>query len=106
MDRYENILKIFNELDDISKVDAIHRLVLEVLPDAGEVTEEMDDYGFRKNDCGDILCEEREEVEIIANFFDQLYGVATACTGYYDPEEDKRSGTIDECTGYHYVNFC
>lgn len=32
-----------------------------------------------------------------------LPDISTLSTGYFDPEEDKRSGEVDSLTGYYYV---
>ena len=39
----------------------------------------------------------------IANWLDEL-GFC-ACTGYYDPEDDKRYDCVDECTGFYYTDI-
>lgn len=34
-----------------------------------------------------------------------LPDISTLSTGYFDPEEDKRSGEVDSLTGYYYVDI-
>ena len=52
----------------------------------------------------EIFCENEQTAEAIADLIDAMYGDQVACTGYYDPKEDERSGEVDECTGFYYVN--
>lgn len=51
----------------------------------------------------EILCRDEKTAEAIADLFDAMYGEPTVNTGYYDPEEDKRNGEVDDRTGYYYV---
>ena len=94
-------------MNRIDKVDIIVCQIMDILPKAGTFDDDCAcDFGFR-NGCGgdEILCETEEEAETLANFFDQLFGMGTVSTGYYDPEEDERNGEVDCHTGYYYVNF-
>ncbi len=50
-----------------------------------------------------ILVENFETAEHIADFIDALYGYPITATGHYDPKEDEQFGTIDDHTGWHYV---
>ena len=54
-------------------------------------------------DGDEILCENEQIAEHLADLFDAMYGEPTVNTGYYDPEEDERSGETDDRTGYWYV---
>ena len=54
-------------------------------------------------DGDEILTENKQLAESIADLFDAIYGEQTVNTGYYDPEEDGRDGETDERTGYWYV---
>lgn len=55
-------------------------------------------------DCGDeLICNDEEATEIIADFLDSL-GLVT-CTGYYDPEEDTRNNEVDDRTGWWYITY-
>lgn len=56
-------------------------------------------------DDDEILCEDELVAEGIADLFDALYGEPTVNTGYYDPEEDKRNGEVNDRTGYYYVTL-
>ena len=57
-------------------------------------------HGYWSN--GDsILCDTESAANHLADFLEDLG--FDICTGYYDPEEDKRNGEVDECTGYWYV---
>lgn len=55
--------------------------------------------------CGDeILCENGQTAEAIADLIDAIHGDQISNTGFYDPVEDVRCGTEDRRTGYYYVN--
>lgn len=56
-------------------------------------------------DGEEILCEDEQVADGIADLFDALYGEPTVNTGYYDPEEDKRNGEVNDRTGYYYVTL-
>lgn len=59
-------------------------------------------HGYWTNG-NEILCKTEEATEHLADFLEDL-GFCDVQTGYYDPEEDKRNGEVDECTGYWYVS--
>ena len=66
-----------------------------------------DDPGFWTN-YDTILCPSSFEAEVVADFIDDILSEfsSTHCTtGYYDPKEDEKSGTVDEVTGFYYVDF-
>lgn len=48
-----------------------------------------------------ILCKDEAAINGIADLLDDIVGYGVCCTGYYDPEEDKRSGLVDRYTGYY-----
>lgn len=56
-------------------------------------------------DGEEILCKTEQIAEGIADLFDTLYGEPTVNTGFYDPEEDKRNGEVNDRTGYYYVTL-
>ena len=57
-------------------------------------------------DGDEILCENEQLTEDIADFLDALYGgVQTVNTGFYDPVEDERNGETDQRTGWYYVTI-
>ena len=90
----------------IEKVDSLIHQITELLPCIydSEVTDEYKATRFLTSPDGtEILSAEENEIETLANFFDQLYGEGTVNTGYYDPEEDKRNGEVDAYTGLYYV---
>lgn len=61
-------------------------------------------YGVWACDDNIILCATAEQANHIANFLEEI-GVSDCCTtGFYDPIEDAASGTVDACTGWHYVD--
>lgn len=51
-----------------------------------------------------ILCRTEEAAENVANFLEDI-GFDTVMTGYYDPVEDERNGTVDDHTGFWYVDI-
>ena len=52
-----------------------------------------------------ILCKDEAAINGIADLVDDIAGYGICCTGYYDPEEDKRNGCEDKYTGYHYLEL-
>ena len=52
-----------------------------------------------------ILCKNEAAIEGIADLVDDIAGYGIACTGYYDPEEDRRNDTVDKYTGYYYLEI-
>lgn len=66
-----------------------------------------DDPGFWTNGT-DILCPSEMECEAVADFIEDILreeSTMTVHTGYYDPEEDDKTGERDRCTGFHYIDF-
>ena len=69
-----------------------------------------DDYPNRewtvfhvKYDKSMIVSKDETTVNRIADMLDSMG--FDAVTGYFDPEEDKRSGEVDSLTGYYYVDI-
>ena len=89
-----------------NKAKAFLKLLFEMLPHQPR-SALNDDPGFWTN--GDtVLCPSSLEAEIVADFIDDVlseFGSAQCTTGYYDPKEDKKSGTGDEVSGFYYVDF-
>ena len=52
-----------------------------------------------------ILSKDNAALNGIADMIDQLADYGICCTGYYDPEEDKRNDCIDEYTGYYWLEL-
>lgn len=71
-------------------------------------------YSLKKNeaearhgfwtDGENILCKTEEQANALANFLEDI-GFGVVQTGYYDPEEDKKNGEVDENTGCWYVSI-
>ena len=83
-------------MDRIEKVDWLLKELINMLPNIydSDVDDDFKEMHFLTNaDYTEILSANGSEVEALANFFDQLYGVGTVNTGYYDPEEDERPQT-------------
>ena len=67
---------------------------------------ESPDEGYRMwFDGEEILCETEQMAEHLADFFDMIYRGQTVTTGYYDPEEDKHNGEVNNHTGWYYVTI-
>ena len=60
-------------------------------------------HGIRIEE-NELLCKTETQAEGIADFLEDL-GFEEVRTGYYDPEEDKRNGELDEYTGWYYVDW-
>lgn len=56
-------------------------------------------------DGEEILCDNQQTAETLADFIDALYGEQTVNTGYYDPAEDERNNEVTRSTGYYYVTI-
>jgi len=56
-------------------------------------------------DGTEILCAHEDVAEKIANILDAITGCQESHTGYYDPFEDARDGSVDDHTGFCYVDF-
>ena len=54
-------------------------------------------------DGEEFLCDTEERADYLFDFLEAL-GMEPH-TGYYDPEEDERSGEVDGHTGWYYVDF-
>ena len=71
-----------------------------------QVTDKFKESYFLTNpDHTMILSTNENEIETLANFFDQLYEDTNVTTGYYDPEEDKRNNEVDAYTGLYYMSI-
>ena len=84
-------------------VDAFYDLIKE-LPNI--YSDDITDSAVATNGS-EILVKEYAACEEIADLIDDYLFVGESCchTGYYDPEEDKRSNEVDENTGWYYINF-
>ena len=95
-------------MDRIEKVDKLFHQITELLPCIydSEVDDEFKQEHFTTNPDGtQILSSLSEEVEAIANLFDELYGMGTTQTGYYDPDVDRLEDMVDAYTGLFYVSI-
>ena len=48
-----------------------------------------------------ILSKDGAAINRIADLLDDVAGYGVTSTGYYDPEEDERTGCTDKYTGYY-----
>ena len=95
-------------MDRITKVDKLLHQITDLLPCIydSDVTDEYKATHFLTNADGtEILSSNENEIEALANLFDQLYEEGTCNTGYYDPEEDERNNEVDAYTGLYYVTI-
>lgn len=94
-------------MDRIEKVDKLIHQITEMLPCIyDKVDDDFKETHFLTNPDGtEILSTEESEIETLANLFDQLYGMGTCTTGYYDPEEDELNGEVDAYTGLYYLSI-
>lgn len=60
--------------------------------------------GKIRSDGEQLLTETEELANALADLIDLVDDCQTI-TGYYDPEEDAKSGEVDEYTGYYYVSL-
>lgn len=65
--------------------------------------EENNKHGYW-SDGQEILCKTEDAAERLADFLEDC-GFAEINTGYYDPEQDKVEGCVDEYTGFWYVSM-
>ncbi len=49
-----------------------------------------------------VFADTEERANHLADLLDDMG--YTACTGYYDPNEDEKAGTVDSCTGWYYID--
>ena len=93
-------------MDRIEAVDKLIHQIVDLLPciyDEGITDEYKETHFLTSPNNMEILSSKESEIETLANFFDQLYGVGTVTTGYYDPDEDRRNGEVDAYTGLYYM---
>lgn len=90
-----------------SEAAQMFKRILAMLPDQPRSFDMSDDPGYWTNGS-EILCPTETECEIVADFLEDLfagYGEIKMHTGYYDPDEDRRSGETDDNTGFYYIDF-
>ena len=76
---------------------------LNVIPESDEP------IGNIWTDEDEILVKTESAANVIADLIEMLYRAddesVEICTGYYDPEEDKRNDEVDEHTGWWYIRL-
>lgn len=101
-------MRTHEEYDRIEKATDIIREMIDMLPEIydAEVTDGFKMSHFLTNPGHDeILGTNESEIEALANFFDQLFGMRVVNTGYYDPMEDAENGELDAYSGLYYVSI-
>lgn len=94
----------FETMYDIAtwRADAVDQLwhqLEEMLP-----KEPTPDCYYWTTGHNEILSNSARAIDYLADTFDEMYGGGTVITGYYDPEDGKRSGETDKRTGYYYCS--
>lgn len=54
---------------------------------------------------GEFLFNSEEKADALADVFELALNDRCGCTGYYDPEDDKREGCVDEFTGKWWASW-
>ena len=81
--------------------------IMKCLPHQPRSYDTSDDPGYW-SDGGMILCSCETESSIIADFLEDMLRETSNLdvhTGYFDPDEDARSGEQDDYTGFYYIDF-
>lgn len=85
-------------MNSVEKEKSIGEILLEMLP------KQPDDQVLFWSNGDEILCKTADGADTVADLLEAC-GIDCAVTGYYDPDEDQRSGEVDSLTGWHYVNW-
>ena len=85
--------------DNFQKAEMLFYAMIGALDDT-----EVDNPKFW-TDGEKILCKDQAAINGIADLLDDITGYGVCSTGYYDPEEDKRSGLVDKYTGFYYLEL-
>ena len=88
---------------DFDRGERLFFQILHAIDDA-PIPEGKDEGKFW-TDFEKILCKDKAALTGIADLIDDVAGYGITCTGYYDPEEDARTGCVDKYTGYHYLEL-
>lgn len=83
------------------------KAIMDCLPKQPRSFDTSDDPGFW-SDGSMILCPSEMECEVVANFLEDVtseISTATVTTGYFDPDEDARSGEQDDFTGFYFIEI-
>lgn len=81
--------------------------ILNMLPSQPKRFATSDVFGFWTNG-EEILCPSEEQMNIVYEFLNDIFSTFenfTLITGWYDPEEDKKSEEQDDCTGFNYIRL-
>lgn len=76
-------------------------LLLDVSKKSPNMRKEMKKRTFW-SDGTMILSKDEAAINALADLLEQLNG--DMITGYFDPKEDRKSGAVDECTGYYFLD--
>lgn len=69
-----------------------------------EHRDELDGNAEFWSDGERLLCKDEAKLNAVADLFDCMTPCAS-CTGYYDPHVDSLAGTVDDHTGYYYLEL-
>lgn len=89
-------------MDNFKIAESVFNTIIEALNDA-DVAPGV--TGKFWTDGEKILSKDERGVNGIADLLDDIAGFGICSGGYYDPEEDKRTGCTDQYTGYHYIEL-
>ena len=87
---------IFIEEYGVTELDT--QKVWAIFTEALKANEEGNRHDYW-TDGTEILCKNEDSANALADFFEDM-GFDIVHTSYYDPEEDQRSGEVDDHTGY------
>ena len=88
-------------MDRITKVNKLFHEITSMLPMIYDINCEVEEIGFVTNPDEDAIISADNDVEAIANLFDQLYGEGTCVTGIYG----ETNFGADAYTGLYYVSI-
>lgn len=98
----ENIIE-----ENQKKITNLWNGIISMLPTQPRSFDTSDDPGFWTNG-EEILCPSEAEMNMAYEFVNDMFrefGNYTLITGWYDPEEDRKNGEQDYCTGFNYVRL-
>lgn len=96
-----------SDISHINKGDVVLDMIMDMLPSTPRSYDVSDDPGFW-SDGTEILCPSEAEADMVAEFLRDVlseYSAIDVHTGYYDPDEDAKSGEQDDHTGFYYIDF-
>lgn len=90
-------------MDQIREVDKLFHQITDKLPMIYDIPGEVSETGYVTNPDGTAIISSDNDVEEIANLFDQLYGTGICQTGRYEREDG--FDFDDAYVGLYYVSI-